>query len=94
MTLLARIRNGIDACQWHFYQSNLISINELHARACKTLVGSSLEGAAMTKRIDVVELAHELSKIASTTSDPATGRQLMEVVERILRAAGLPPPGS
>ena len=45
----------------------------------------------MTEKIDVVELAHELTKIASTTNDPETGRQLMEVVERILRAMGLPP---
>jgi len=36
-------------------------------------------------------MAHELAKIASQTSDPETGRQVMEVVERILRAAGLPP---
>jgi len=45
----------------------------------------------MTDIIDVVELAHELTRIASATRDPDTGRQLMEVVERILRAAGLPP---
>ena len=45
----------------------------------------------MTETIDVVELAHEIAQIASQTSDPETGRQLMEVVERILRAAGLPP---
>jgi hypothetical protein len=45
----------------------------------------------MSDKIDVVALAHELTKIASTTSDPDTGRQLMEVVERILRAMGLPP---
>jgi len=45
----------------------------------------------MTDKIDVVELAHALTRIASTTSDPETGRQLMEVVERILSAAGLPP---
>jgi hypothetical protein len=45
----------------------------------------------MSDKIDVVELAHELTKIASTTSDPETSRQLMEVVERILSAVGLPP---
>jgi len=45
----------------------------------------------MTDTIDVVELAHELAEIASTTSDPETGRQLMEVVERIMRVVGLPP---
>ncbi len=45
----------------------------------------------MSDKIDVVELAHDLTMIASTTRDPETGRQLMEVVEKILRAAGLPP---
>ena len=45
----------------------------------------------MTEKLSVVELAHELAKIASATRDPETGRQLTEVVERILRAAGLPP---
>ena len=45
----------------------------------------------MTEPIDVVELAHELARIASTTRDPETGRLLMAVVERILQAAGLPP---
>jgi len=44
----------------------------------------------MTDKIDVVELAHELTKIASATRDPDTGRQLMEMAERILSAAGLP----
>jgi hypothetical protein len=48
-------------------------------------------GAAMTVSLDVVELAHELTRIASATTDPETGRQLMEVVERILCAAGLKP---
>ena len=45
----------------------------------------------MTDKIDVVELAHELARIASATRDPETGRQLMGIVERILAAAGLPP---
>lgn len=45
----------------------------------------------MTNPIDVAELAHDLTKIASATSDPETGRQLMEIVERIYHALGLPP---
>lgn len=49
------------------------------------------DGADRAERIDVVELAHDLAKIASATSEPAIGRQLMEVVNRILKAAGLPP---
>jgi hypothetical protein len=51
----------------------------------------SLEGAVMSDKIDVMELAHELTKIASTTRDPETGRQLIEVLEKILGAMGLPP---
>ncbi len=45
----------------------------------------------MENLIDVAELARDLAKIASATSDPETGRQLMEIVERIYRALGLPP---
>jgi hypothetical protein len=45
----------------------------------------------MSDRIDVVELAREIAKIASTTTDPETGRLLMELVERLLEQAGLPP---
>jgi hypothetical protein len=45
----------------------------------------------MSDKIDVMELAHELTKIASTTRDPETGRQLIEVLEKILGAMGLPP---
>jgi hypothetical protein len=44
----------------------------------------------MADNIDIVELAHELAKIASETSDKDTGLRLMEVVEKILRATGLP----
>jgi hypothetical protein len=69
----------------------LILINARRACAGREMRRSSLEGAAMSDKIDVVELAHDLTMIASTTSDPETGRQLMEVVEKILRAAGLPP---
>ena len=46
----------------------------------------------MSDRIDPVELAQELAKIAtSSTSDAATGRRLVQLVERLMQAAGLPP---
>ncbi len=45
----------------------------------------------MADKIDVAELAREIAKIASTTSDPETGRRLMEIVEILMRAVGLPP---
>ena len=48
------------------------------------------EGAVGVRAMDIVELAHDLAAIASGTTDPEMGHQLMEVVERILRAAGLP----
>lgn len=47
-------------------------------------------GAVMMDKIDPMELARELARIASTTTDEETGRRLMEIVERILQAAGLP----
>jgi hypothetical protein len=40
--------------------------------------------------IDLVELADELVEIARKTSDPETGYLLLEVVHRLLTAAGLP----
>jgi hypothetical protein len=40
---------------------------------------------------DIVELAREIADIARTTTDPETGRFLMELVERLLMEAGLPP---
>lgn len=45
----------------------------------------------MSDRIDIVELAREIAKIASKTDDAETGRLLMELVERLLKEAGLPP---
>ena len=45
----------------------------------------------MTDGINVLELARELARIASTTSDLETAQLLMELVERLLVAAGLPP---
>ena len=44
----------------------------------------------MSDPIDVLELARELAKLAATTRDQETGRQLMELVEKLLRATGLP----
>jgi hypothetical protein len=79
-----RARNTATQC--------LIQINAPNARACEEIVRVLIGGTRdMTVKIDGVELAHELAEIASTTSDPNTGRQLMEIVERIMRAAGLPP---
>jgi hypothetical protein len=46
----------------------------------------------MSHVIDLVELAHEIAGIASTTTDPETGRRLLKLVEKLMQAAGLPPP--
>lgn len=45
----------------------------------------------MPDTIDPVELAHEIARIASTTTDPESGRLLLELVEKLMQAAGLPP---
>jgi hypothetical protein len=50
-----------------------------------------MEGAVMSDKIDVLELAHEIAEIARKTRDADTGQLLMELVERLLRASGLPP---
>ena len=39
---------------------------------------------------DIVELATELARIASGTTDPAAARRLMAIVRRLLSEAGLP----
>lgn len=39
---------------------------------------------------DLMELAHELARIASRTDDAETGRLLMLMVHRLLTKAGLP----
>lgn len=44
----------------------------------------------MTERVDLVELAREMAFIASMTNDPNAGRRLMELVDKLLREAGLP----
>jgi hypothetical protein len=41
--------------------------------------------------LDPIEIADAIAAIASTTLEPETARQLMELVERLLAAAGLPP---
>jgi hypothetical protein len=40
---------------------------------------------------DITDLVDELAEIARTTTDPETGKRLMELIERLLRDAGLPP---
>lgn len=45
----------------------------------------------MAIKIELTDLARELGEIASATTDPETGRQLTELIERMLEAAGLPP---
>jgi hypothetical protein len=45
----------------------------------------------MIDRTDIENLAYEIAEIARTTKDPDTGRQLMELVARLLTEAGLPP---
>ena len=46
----------------------------------------------MANEIDLEWLAREVAEIASTTTDPNTAQRLMELVERLLREAGLRPP--
>jgi len=41
--------------------------------------------------IDLVDLAHQLAEIASTTTDRDTGQLLTELVKWLLEQAGLPP---
>ena len=44
----------------------------------------------MTNSIDPVALADEIAEIARTTNDRETGRRLLELVNKLLEAAGLP----
>src|SRR5690348_17373953 len=46
-------------------------------------------GPAM--HLDPIAIADALAEIASRTKEPETARQLMELVERLLSGAGLPP---
>jgi hypothetical protein len=48
----------------------------------------------MANEIDLENLAREIAEIAATTNDPDTARRLMELVERLLREAGLRRPDS
>jgi hypothetical protein len=45
----------------------------------------------MANKIDLEDLARAIAEIASTTNDPDTARRLIELAERLLRDAGLPP---
>jgi hypothetical protein len=49
-------------------------------------------GTDMANEIDLEGLAREVAEIAGTTTDPDTAERLMELVERLLREAGLRPP--
>jgi hypothetical protein len=40
--------------------------------------------------VDLIELADRLTEIAHKTTDPKTGRQVMEIVDELLTEAGLP----
>ena len=44
----------------------------------------------MTELYDVIELAERLASIASRTNEPEIGRELMQIVDRLLTEAGLP----
>jgi hypothetical protein len=48
----------------------------------------------MANEVDLEKLAHEVAEIAATTNDPDTAQRLMELVERLLREAGLRRPDS
>ena len=52
----------------------------------------------MAPYIDLVDLAGEITEIATATTDAETARRLLELVDRLLTAAGFPgggdlPPG-
>ena len=44
----------------------------------------------MSTGFDPVEIANTIAEIASKTQEPETARRLMELVNRLLTAAGLP----
>jgi hypothetical protein len=44
----------------------------------------------MTELYDTVELAERIARIASQTNEPEIGRELMQIVDRLLTKAGLP----
>jgi hypothetical protein len=48
----------------------------------------------MANEVDLEKLAHEIAEIAAATNDPDTAQRLMELVERLLREAGLRRPDS
>jgi hypothetical protein len=45
----------------------------------------------MADTIDPVELAQEIAGIASASAEATTARRLLELVDRLLTQAGLPP---
>lgn len=48
----------------------------------------------MANPLDPIELARKIAGIASKTRDPDTGLELIELVDRLLTEAGLPPHGA
>ena len=44
----------------------------------------------MTRVFDPVEIAQVVAEIASRTNDPGTARELMDLADQLLTAAGLP----
>ena len=48
-------------------------------------------GTDMADEVDLERFACEVAEIASTTNDPDTAQRLMELVESLLREAGLRP---
>ena len=50
-----------------------------------------LQGWGLAMHLDPVAIADALAAIASRTQEPETARQLMELIDHLLTAAGLPP---
>jgi len=70
----------------------LILVNALaHSHGQKDGLAPHRRGCNMNSGIDLVDMARALAEIARTTTDQKTGRLLLELIERLLREAGLPP---
>ena len=62
------------------------------AATCSDLdLAAAAGGLAMY--FDPIAIADALAQIASATKDPETARQLIELIDRLLTEAGLPPEG-
>ena len=49
--------------------------------------------AGMTSEFDLVQLATEITEVASTTTDPETASRLLDLADRLLTEAGFPDAG-